>query len=375
MAGIYIHVPFCKTRCIYCDFYSNTGLVHEPYLNALLAEIALRKDYLSGESIDSIYFGGGTPSQLSIESLQLIFDHLFRTFAVNTDAEITIEANPDDLDKGYVNGLKQLPFNRLSMGVQTFDDEALRFLKRRHTGSQALDVVKRCQDADFTNMSIDLMYGLPNQGLNGFDENIKKALELNVQHISAYHLIYEKGTKLFRMLSQDEVRPVDEEISVKMFSLLIGRLREAGFEHYEISNFARNGLYSRHNTSYWKGVPYLGLGPSAHSFNGLNRQWNISSLNKYVEALKDEKLNAEVEEQTAAIRYNDFVMTGLRTMWGIDLLRLKAEFGEKMLDYCLKNARRHLKRGLLEQKDQQLVLSSEGIFVSDGIMSDLMWVD
>lgn len=375
MAGIYIHVPFCKTRCIYCDFYSNTALVHEPYLNALLAEMTLRKGYLAGESIDSIYFGGGTPSQLGIESLQHIFDKLFRTFAVNADAEITIEANPDDLDQQYVEGLMRLPFNRLSMGVQTFDDEALRFLKRRHTGSQAFDVVKRCQDAGFSNMSIDLMYGLPNQGLDDFDKNIDKALELNIQHISAYHLIYEKGTKLFRMLSQNEVRPVDEELSVQMFSLLIRRLKEAGFEHYEISNFARNGLYSRHNTSYWKGVSYLGLGPSAHSFNGENRQWNIASLNKYVEALKEEKLNAEVELQTSVIRYNDFVMTGLRTMWGIDLLRLEANFGKKMLDYCLKNARRHLRRGLLEQRDQQLVLSSEGIFVSDGIMSDLMWVD
>lgn len=375
MAGIYIHVPFCKTRCIYCDFYSNTGLVHEPYLNALLTEMTLRKGYLAGESIDSIYFGGGTPSQLGIESLQQIFDKLFRTFAVNADAEITIEANPDDLDQQYVEGLMRLPFNRLSMGVQTFDDEALRFLKRRHTGSQAFDVVKRCQDAGFSNMSIDLMYGLPNQGLDDFDKNIDKALELNIQHISAYHLIYEKGTKLFRMLSQNEVRPVDEELSVQMFSLLIRRLKEAGFEHYEISNFARNGLYSRHNTSYWKGVSYLGLGPSAHSFNGENRQWNIASLNKYVEALKEEKLNAEVELQTSVIRYNDFVMTGLRTVWGIDLHRLETEFGEKMLDYCLKNARRHLKRGLLEQRDHQLVLSPEGIFVSDGIMSDLMWVD
>jgi oxygen-independent coproporphyrinogen III oxidase len=375
MAGIYIHVPFCKTRCVYCDFYSNTGSIHEPYLHALLAEMALRKNYLDGESIDSIYLGGGTPSQLSIESLQLIFDNLFRIFAVNSDAEITIEANPDDLDEKYVEGLRQLPFNRLSMGVQTFDDEALRFLKRRHTGSQALDVVKRCQDAGFTNMSIDLMYGLPNQGLSDFDENIEKALALDIQHISAYHLIYEKGTKLFRMLSQNEVRPVDEELSVEMFSLLIRRLKEAGFEHYEISNFARNGLYSRHNTSYWQGAPYLGLGPSAHSFNGKNRQWNIASLNKYADALKGDKLNAEVEEQTPAIRYNDFVMTGLRTMWGIDLLRLETEFGEKMLNYCLKNARRHLRTGLLEQRKEQLVLSSQGIFVSDGVMSDLMWVD
>ncbi|MBP1617147.1 MAG: coproporphyrinogen oxidase [Bacteroidetes bacterium] len=375
MAGIYIHVPFCKTRCVYCDFYSNTGSIHEPYLHALLAEMALRKNYLDGESIDSIYLGGGTPSQLSIESLQLIFDNLFRIFAVNSDAEITIEANPDDLYEKYVEGLRQLPFNRLSMGVQTFDDEALRFLKRRHTGSQALDVVKRCQDAGFTNVSIDLMYGLPNQGLSDFDENIEKALALDIQHISAYHLIYEKGTKLFRMLSQNEVRPVDEELSVEMFSLLIRRLKEAGLEHYEISNFARNGLYSRHNTSYWQGVPYLGLGPSAHSFNGKNRQWNIASLNKYADALKGDKLNAEVEEQTPAIRYNDFVMTGLRTMWGIDLLRLETEFGEKMLNYCLKNARRHLRTGLLEQRKEQLVLSSQGIFVSDGVMSDLMWVD
>jgi oxygen-independent coproporphyrinogen-3 oxidase len=348
--------------------------VHDPFLRALSGEIELRKNYLGGEAIDTIYFGGGTPSQLSVDSLCGILDHVFTVFTLNPGAEITIEANPDDLDAAYIEKLRHLPVNRLSMGVQTFDDEALKFLKRRHSGVQALEVVKRCQDAGFDNMSIDLMYGLPNQTLEGFSRNIETALSLDVQHISAYHLIYEKGTKLFRMLSAEEVRPVDEELSVDMFSMLIKTLKENGFEHYEISNFARGGRYSRHNTSYWNGAKYLGLGPSAHSFNGENRQWNISSLNRYVDAIKDAKLLVEIEEQTSFIKYNDYVMTGLRTMWGIDLNRIESEFGLQMLDYCLKNARKHLISGILLRQDQQLVLSSDGVFVSDGVMSDLMWV-
>lgn len=375
MAGIYIHVPFCKTRCIYCDFYSNTGLVHDSYLNALFKEIEMRKDYLSGESIDTIYFGGGTPSQLEVKSLTLIFEHLFKNFSLSKDAEITLEGNPDDLNEEYISELKKLPFNRLSLGIQTFDDSALRFLKRRHSATQAIEVVKKCQDAGFSNMSIDLMYGLPNQSPEDFEKNIETAIALGVPHISAYHLIYEKGTKLFRMLSANEVRPVNEETSVKMFSTLIQKLKDARFEHYEISNFARNGLYSRHNTSYWKGIKYIGLGPSAHSYNGINRQWNVSSLNKYAASLNKGELNAEIEEQTPEIRYNDFILTGLRTIWGIDLTELEQRFGDEKLKYCLKNARKHLNRMMLIQKGSNLTLSSEGIFISDGIMSDLMWVD
>lgn len=375
MAGIYIHVPFCKTRCIYCDFYSNTGLIHTSFLDALSQEIALRKDYFEGEPIDTIYFGGGTPSQLSVDSIRRILDRLMETFPLSSNPEITLEANPDDLDEAYVDGLSRLAFNRLSMGVQTFDDAGLKFLRRRHSARQAVEAVKRCQDAGFANISIDLMYGLPNQTLDGFASNIEVALGLDVQHISAYHLIYEQGTKLFRMKQDGEVMPVDEDLSVEMFSLLIKKLAEGGFEHYEISNFAKNGQYSRHNTSYWTGEKYLGLGPSAHSFNGQERQWNIASLNKYVLGMKNGNPNVEIETETPTTRYNEFVLTGLRTMWGVDLERLELEFGEQKRTYFLKNAEKHLKSGMLVPDGQQMKLSKKGIFVSDGIMSDLMWVE
>ncbi|MFT4073713.1 MAG: radical SAM family heme chaperone HemW [Dysgonamonadaceae bacterium] len=374
MAGIYIHVPFCKTRCIYCDFYSNTGLIHKPYLNALYHEIDLRRDYLQGEAIETIYLGGGTPSQLDVASIQQILEHIFKVFDVRENAEITLEANPDDMTPSYISHLSALPVNRLSMGVQSFDDQALKFLKRRHSGEQASDVVKRCQDNGFDNLSIDLMYGLPNQSLHDFEENIQKAIHLDVQHISAYHLIYEKGTKLFRMLEKEEVRPVDEELSVDMFRLLINTLTQAGFEHYEISNFARNGKYSKHNTSYWQGISYLGLGPSAHSYNGKSRQWNIASLNRYVASLKTGVLNAEIEPETPEIRYNETILTGLRTKWGVNLSRLENEFGKEFLDYCLRNADKYLKNNLLVCDSNYLKLTLDGIFVSDGVMSDLMWV-
>lgn len=374
MSGIYIHIPFCKTRCIYCDFFSTTSLQSDAYVAALLQEIALRRDYLGGESVDTIYFGGGTPSQLKAGSLFKIFETINKTFQVAEDAEITLEANPDDLTSEYIAQLCQLPINRLSIGIQTFDEKELLFLKRRHSALQALAAVKRCQDAGFSNISIDLMYGLPNQTLETWNKNIEQALSLDVSHISAYHLIYEEGTPLYRMLDEKKILPVGEETSVAMFSLLIQKLKQVGFEHYEISNFARDGLYSRHNTSYWTGKKYLGLGASAHSFDGKSRQWNVDSLDAYGEALRNGKLNAEVEEQTAQIRYNDFVMTGLRTMWGVDLHGLETKFGKEKFDYCLKNADRHLKTGLLILENHVLKLSSEGIFVSDGIMSDLMWV-
>ena len=375
MSGIYIHVPFCKTRCIYCDFFSTTSSEYGAYVDALLREIELNKDYLEGDVIDTIYFGGGTPSQLSFDYLNKIVSSLYQCFKINSEAEITFEANPDDLTADYVAQLTQLPVNRLSIGIQTFEDEELRFLKRRHSAQQAMDIVRSCQAAGFSNISIDLMYGLPDQTLETFEKNIETALSLDVPHISAYHLIYEKGTKMSQMLAKKMIRPVEEDTSVEMFALLIRKLKESGFEHYEISNFARGGLYSRHNSSYWTGEKYLGLGPSAHSFNGKSRRWNVSSLPKYCQAIQLGRIDAEQEEETFSIRYNDFVMTGLRTIWGIDLERLESEFGIKMLDYCLKNARKHLQSGLLLNANGKLTFSEKGIFVSDGVMSDLMCVE
>lgn len=376
MAGIYIHVPFCKTRCIYCDFYTRTDMSPKyNYVLAICKEIELRKSYIADEIVDTIYFGGGTPSQLSVEDFNKIFETIYNTFEVSSDAEITMEANPDDLDISYLDSLQALPFNRLSMGVQSFNDDELKFLKRRHSSKRALDVVNTCKSLGYNNISIDLMYGLPNQTMDIWQRNLDKAISLDIQHISSYHLIYEQGTRLYRLFKMGDVKAVDEELSVEMFSLMIDKLGSAGFEHYEISNFARNGLYSRHNSSYWLGKKYLGLGPAAHSFDGENRAWNIPSISKYITAIGEHRLPLEIENLDRNTRYNDFILTGMRTMWGVDLIELERLFGTKLKDYCMKNVQRYIDERFVYKEANVLKLSRNGIFISDGIMSDMMWVE
>lgn len=375
MAGIYIHVPFCKTRCIYCDFYTRTDISPKyNYVTALCNEVLFRKGYIKGEGIKTIYFGGGTPSQLAFDDFRRIFDTLFVNFEIQADAEITIEANPDDLTPQYVEILRKLPFNRLSMGIQSFDDEELKFLKRRHSAAKAIDAVGLCKSFGYDNISIDLMYGLPNQTMEIWKDNLNAAIALDIQHISSYHLIYEQGTRLYRLFKSGEVKPVNEDLSVDMFSTMIDELSFAGFEQYEISNFARNGLYSRHNSSYWLGEKYLGLGPAAHSYDRQNRAWNIASISKYIEGINEGKPNIEIEYLDENTRYNDFILTGMRTRWGVNISALNALFGTRLKDYCLKNARKYLEQGFLTQDGDILKLTRKGIFISDGIMSDLMWV-
>ena len=376
MAGIYIHVPFCAKRCLYCDFYSNTEMSYkEPYLVALQQEMELRKEYLSGETIETIYFGGGTPSQLQAADFSRIFDTINRLFRVSDDSEITLEANPDDLQPAYVGMLRQFPFNRISMGVQSFDDDDLRFLNRRHDSRQAVRAVELCREAGITNLSIDLIYGLPGQTVGRWERNLEAAIRLDVPHLSAYHLIYEEGTALYKLLEAGRVTPVEESVSVDLFTLLIDRLTAAGYLHYEISNFARPGCFSRHNSSYWLGKSYLGLGPSAHSYNQQERMWNVASLPLYIAGMKEGCPNVEREPLPLETRYNDFIITGLRTMWGIDLEEVERRFGKRLADYCRQEAATYLRRGLLSLKGTVMTLSRAGIFVSDGIMSDLLWVD
>ena len=375
MAGIYIHIPFCKTRCVYCDFYKETDESKiNDFVSAICTESQLRKNEIP-EPVKTIYFGGGTPSRLNNRHFEQIFDVIFSLFSIEKNAEITLEANPDDLSGEYLQLLAGLPFNRISIGIQSFDDSELKFLSRRHSSQQAIDAVKRCQQAGFNNISIDLMYGLPHQTLEIWKKNLQKACELNIQHISAYHLIYEPKTKLYSLLQKGRVQPVSDETSTEMFSTLIDTLAENGFEHYEISNFARNGLYSQHNTSYWKNEKSLGLGPSAHSYDGENRSWNIASLNKYIQSVQSGKLLQETEHLTLSQKYNEFILTGLRTMWGVNLQQLKTNFGEKYHDYCIKNAKKHVITGNLIIIDNSLILTTRGIFISDGIMSELMWVE
>jgi putative oxygen-independent coproporphyrinogen III oxidase len=375
MAGIYIHVPFCSKRCTYCDFFSSTNMQNkEIYVDSVVKELELRKEYLSGEGIGTIYFGGGTPSQLDIRAFERIFETISRLYQVDEDAEITLEANPDDMTPGYVEGIATLPFNRVSMGVQSFKDEDLHFLNRRHDIRQAFKAIALCKENGLINLSIDLIYGLPGQSMEDWQFNLSEAIRLDIPHLSSYHLIYEEGTPLFRQLHSGKVKPVMEELSVAMFTELIDTLADAGYEQYEISNFAKNKLYSRHNSSYWKGIKYLGVGPSAHSFDGKTRQWNVSSMTKYFKGIAAGFPDVEMEELDTKTSYNDFIITGLRTMWGVDLHELQKLYGEELLTYCMKQAAPHLKNGLLVNADSVLKLTRQGIFISDGIMSDLLYV-
>ena len=376
MAGIYLHIPFCKRRCIYCDFFSTTeNEKKEAYIQALVKELELRKDYLSGEAIDTIYFGGGTPSQLEEKDFAQLFDHIYKVYTVNPEAEITLEANPDDLTPAYVKMLCKLPFNRLSMGIQTFKEDTLRLLHRRHTAAQAQQAYQCCREAGFQNISIDLMYGLPGETLEDWQKDLQTAIDMHPEHISAYHLIYEEGTPLWKLKEAHKVEETDEDLSVSLFKELIHTLKAHGYEHYEISNFCQPGYYSRHNSSYWTGKKYLGCGPSAHSYNGISRQWNVASLSQYIQGIQQGTPYQEKEELDLYTRYNDFVITRLRTAYGIPTELLKNVFGETLYNYCMRMASSYLKQGLLTWDHHILKLTEKGIFISDGIMSDLLWVE
>ena len=376
MAGIYIHIPFCKRRCIYCDFFSTTQSEKKAeYVHALVRELEMRKDYVGDEEIETIYLGGGTPSQLSQEELEEIFAYIYKVYKVTPDAEITLEANPDDLTPEYVSMLRTLPVNRISMGIQTFQEETLKLLHRRHTARQAIEAFRRCREAGFQNISIDLMYGLPGETLETWEQDLQQAIDLHPEHISAYHLIYEEGTTLWNLREQNKVEEAEEELSLTLFKTLIERLTKAGYQHYEISNFCLPGLHSRHNSSYWTGKKYLGCGPSAHSFDGISRQWNVSSLEKYLEGIRSNQLDFELEDLDLYTRYNDFVITSIRTCWGMPLAQLRTTYGETLYNYCLRMAKPHIEQGVLEIKEDTLKLTPQGIFISDGIMSDLLWIE
>lgn len=375
MFSLYIHVPFCATRCVYCDFFSNTDTRYkEPYLRAIEKEMELRGEYIDDDTLETIYLGGGTPSRLSGNDLERIFNAISRRFSITEGAEITLEANPDDIRPDYLSALRDLPINRISMGIQSFRPEDLRLLNRRHDREQAIRAVELCQAHGFTNLSIDLIYGLPGQTPEAWEENLRQAIRLGTPHLSAYHLTYEEGTALYKRLQAGQVEPVDEEVSVTLFHILTERMAEAGFQHYEISNFARPGFHARHNSAYWIGKPYLGLGPSAHSYNRTSREWNVASLPLYLRGIESGQPATERETLDLSTRYNDFIITGLRTMWGISLDKLRTEFGEALLAYCQKQARPYIQRGLLRQENDRLALSRAGILLSDGIMSELMYI-
>lgn len=367
MAGIYIHTPFCKTRCIYCGFFSTTSLnMAEKHTERVCEELTERRNYTS-EDIETIYFGGGTPSQLPVEHLLRILNCIYNIYNVRAK-EITVECNPDDITAELLTSLRSMGVNRLSMGVQSFDDRRLNFIHRRHSASQARKAVKIAQSLGFDNISIDLMFGFPGQTLSEWKKDLEEAVSLGVQHISAYSLMYEEGTLLGRMLEEGKVKEISDETSLVMYELLIDTLYQAGYEQYEISNFALPGFRSIHNSSYWRGTPYLGVGAGAHSFDGKNRHFNPDSLDEY---LRGESL--EEEELDDNMRYDEFVFTSLRTSDGLSLHELERLFGKKKRDYCIANAQQHIERGTLSIADDTLRLTREGLFISNDIMSDLMW--
>ena len=379
MAGIYLHVPFCASRCVYCDFYSTLHLEkRKDYIAALTRELRLRKHYLEQDgqtpAIQTVYIGGGTPSTLDTPLLEEVFNILYATYDIVPQAEITLEANPDDLTLPKIHELRTLPVNRLSIGVQTFDPDKLRLLHRRHNAAKAVEAVRHSREAGFHNLSIDLIYGLPGETDERWHYDLQQAIALKVEHISAYHLTYEEGTPLYSLLQQHDVQEVDEDSSVRFFTLLTDSLTAAGYRHYEISNFCLPGKHSRHNTSYWQGIPYLGCGPSAHSFNRTSREWNVSSLEAYLTGMENGKRNCEKEYLTLSTRYNECIMTSLRTCQGVSLPCLRQTFGSRLESHFRQTATPYIIRGLLEETDQHIRLTRKGIFVSDGIISDLMYI-
>lgn len=384
MAGLYIHIPFCASRCVYCGFFSTTRL-HErqTYVEALGREMQLRsfnghgltRTYTDekGENgkirIETVYLGGGTPSQLSAEQLRQLFIYINNVYDVSPQAEVTIECNPDDVTVLFVATLSQLPVNRVSMGAQTFSDARLRFLHRRHRAAQVNEAVQRLKEGGITNISVDLMYGFPDETLEEWNDDIDAALALGVEHLSAYVLSYEEGTMLFSMLQEGRVKELDEELQRQMYYMLKDRVEAAGYEHYELSNFARPGFRSRHNSAYWHHIPYVGIGAGAHSFDGLRRQWNVASVEQYIKAIGEGRVPADGETIDVITRYNERVMTALRTCDGLRLNDLP----QMQRTYCLRQAEKYIACGWLCQPDNYtLRLTRDGFFVSDTVMSDLM---
>ena len=391
MAGIYIHIPFCESRCIYCDFYSTTSLKwKDDYVDALCKEMELRPAIQAlGDNypIETIYLGGGTPSQLSDGHLQQIFTKLKETYGdlFSKNMEITMECNPDDVTPDFCKTLGKLPVNRVSMGAQTFSDQRLQFLRRRHNTTEVKEAVSLLRKTGIENISIDLMFGFPKENIEDWKYDILQALQLGVEHISAYSLMYEEGTPLYKMLEQGKIEEIDEELSRNMYDTLVDMLTISGYEHYEISNFAKPGYCSRHNSSYWNETPYIGLGAAAHSYRRasnqsgkmeVTRSWNINNIQQYINSIHQAILPSEKENLDLTTRYNDLITTALRTSNGIDLKKTEKEFGKSYLEKLLHEANSKIQRGLMkiDNKNYRLSLTRKGIYISDDIMGDFMIV-
>lgn len=374
MAGIYFHIPFCKKACYYCDFHFSTSLKYkDELLLSMLRELELQKGYLEGHVIETIYFGGGTPSVLNASEIQKLIEHVTDTHTVLPNAEITMEANPDDLSAAHVGALRNTSVNRFSIGIQSFYEEDLQWMNRAHTAAEADSSVKRVQDAGFENITLDLIYGFPLLTDEKWQANIRKVIELEVPHISAYSMTVEDRTALAHFIKKGKQAAMNESQSAQQFVLLMDTLKEAGYEHYEISNFARPDKYSRHNTNYWKGIPYLGIGPSAHSFNGISRQWNIANNPKYIESLLKDTVPAEIEILSQADRINEYIMTSLRTMWGMDLNKVEQDFGYDYRNQTEINLQEFIGKRWIEISNNTAILTNEGRLFADHIASTLFF--
>ena len=373
MKGIYVHIPYCKKKCSYCNFYFTvSGKTKKSFVEALLLEIEKTKDYFKEKDINSIYFGGGTPSQLNVSDIEKIMTKLKDYYEFNDNIEITLEANPDDLDNSYIENLTKIGINRISLGVQSFNDIDLRTFGRIHNSETAIKAIKSLKNNGFNNLSIDLIFGTPGSSKNEWIDNLNKFIELDINHLSCYNLTIEPKTEIFHKIKTKKTSAVDENLSAKLFLMTIDFLQKNGFEHYEISNYARNGKYAIHNTNYWKGGFYLGLGPSAHSYNGQKRHWNISNTRIYIDSIKKGKSTTEEEILSLNDKYNEYIMTCLRTMWGVSLQTIEQDYN-KFKRHFLKNIGVYIAQNKVVENNGIYFLSDKGKLFADSLISDLFF--
>ena len=379
MAGIYIHIPFCKQACYYCDFHFSTSLKRkEEMLTAIKNELLLRKREAENDTIKTIYFGGGTPSLLTIEELASLNDIIFQNYDVIEHPEISLEANPDDLSVKKIEQLSKTNINRLSIGIQSFFDEDLQFMNRAHTAKESKECLSAAME-NFNNITIDLIYGVPNMTNEKWMANLQTAFDFGVPHISSYALTVEEKTALYSFIKNGKVPPLDESVALDHFNVLVAESEKQGFVHYEISNFGKPANFSKHNMSYWLGEKYIGIGPSAHSFNGAERSWNISNNAKYIKDLAANKLPSEIEKLTKKNKFNEYIMTGLRTIWGVSFQKIEKDFGKNYLIELKNNAKPFVEEGLLKIElnsfsQHILTTTKKGKFLADGIASDLFMI-
>ena len=375
MSGIYVHIPFCKQACHYCDFHFSTSLKKkDEMVLALAKEIAMRKNEFENELIETIYFGGGTPSILEVSDLKFLIDEVYKHYKVSEKPEITIEANPDDLSENRIIELSNTPINRLSIGIQSFFEEDLQLMNRAHNSAEA----KKCLEIAtqyFDNISIDLIYGTPGMSNERWLQNIQIALELNIPHISSYALTVEPKTALHKFIKDGIISQPDDAVAHEQFLILVDTLEKNKFIHYELSNFGKENYFSRNNSAYWLGKKYIGIGPSAHSYDGKNRSWNISNNSIYLKSISENKLPSEIEILSKTDQYNEYIMTGLRTIWGVSLDKIENEFGEKYGNYLMQNAQKHLDNAKLILENNVLRTTRKGKFFCDGIASDLFYLN